>query len=738
LIESDAGPESTKFLKNLAAGNHMAQTDTILTNYMVRFILDGSLDLAQGTAHLSDDIKNVRRSIANAAPPTPTTNIAHAQHMSDAVFNYATQTNEGIKGIKLGTDTGSIISYRDGSFIETSVDQVTKETLETRLDYRATRARIQQEMQLFRDLDPNSQVIDTGISYGQQSRALGVLDGVSRASGISPTLKTSPMDLVQAMINGGINGGNAEIDERLIEGLAATREHLGFTDFHSRPDIFKQTGILDNISKTLGYASEAQKGSYLETLSKSGMGGVIDDPYLRRSFVELATVTSSIPYQVDSAGKAVTDYAAPIIQQRHAAKQLKHAAFGEILDDLSETDLTTRVNAFNDVGRTNAKLLSEFGVSHFQEQKAIRLYSDSPDKMARVMLPTSMLKDIEVTGSGGSKYKLFSDEFMADYKVNKFGLSALDDGQRVNVVLGGLAGTERGFVMSESRAKEISSQAVDQLEALFKEKKTSEELVESGHFADVQQARIVRARLTESTAKVKEEMADSLMRRGLTTHNATGQVAEGISAILGEIGDNDVLPAQRGINLAMSQSGEGYGSFQGRIDDPTMRMLDLESPDSAAAAAKIRSGEAAQEVMTAYNATSGRMAEDTPFLTAIKKNLASKGLGRSARDEFISEAYKRLKPKIGLAALGVGVAAVGYYMYNKSQESNMYDETMEDQPIEANGQIRRANSSFQSSAGMTSSRRDPLTTAGVVGNLDRNKIGHTRMGPDKYNHLYGG
>jgi hypothetical protein len=43
----------------------------------------------------------------------------------------------------------------------------------------------------------------------------------------------------------------------------------------------------------------------------------------------------------------------------------------------------------------------------------------------------------------------------------------------------------------------------------------------------------------------------------------------------------------------------------------------------------------------------------------------------------------------------------------------------------------------QAMARQTSSRRDPLVTAGVVGNLDRNKIGHTQMGANKYNHLYG-
>jgi hypothetical protein len=38
----------------------------------------------------------------------------------------------------------------------------------------------------------------------------------------------------------------------------------------------------------------------------------------------------------------------------------------------------------------------------------------------------------------------------------------------------------------------------------------------------------------------------------------------------------------------------------------------------------------------------------------------------------------------------------------------------------------------------SSFRRDPLTTAGVVGNLDRNKIGHYKMGAQKNAHLFGG
>jgi hypothetical protein len=741
LIESQGGRQGADFLKNLAAGNHMAQTDTILTNYMTRFILDGQLDLAQGTAHLSPKIKNIRRSIAKAAAPTPTTNIAHVQHMSDAVFNYATQTDEGMRGVKLSTDTGSIISYsgKARSFVETSVDEITKDVLQTTLPDNVAKARIQNEMLKLKSSDEairgSSEVIDSGVSYGQQSRTLNIMSGISKASAISPSAITSPMDLVEAMMH----GGNAEIDQRLIEGLAATREHIGFTDFHTKPEILKQTGILDNISKTAGVISEAQRGSYLESLSKSGIGGVIDDPYLRRSFVELATMTSSVPYRVDSQGNAVTDYAESMIKQRHAAKQLKASAVGETLDDLTEAEMTAKVREFNRVGRTDAKLLSEFGVSHFEEQKFARLYGKSADEISRVMLPASIIKDIEVTGTGGAKYKLLSDEFMADYKVNKFGLSAVDthEGKMVNVVLGDLASEERGMVMGHRRAVEIADQGAEKLRLLVGEK-TAQELVDMGHFSDADQARTVTAKLKGNIDDVKREMYYSLRNRGLATHNITGDIAEGAAALLEEMGTNDALPAQRGINLTMSQAGEGYGSFQGRIDDTTTRILDMGTPEDVAAAAKIRSGQAAQEVMDSYNATSGRIAEDSGFLRGLKKNLSSKGLGRGLRDDNIRETFQRLKPKIGLAALGVGVASAGYYMYNKSQESSVYDETMEAQPVEANGQIRRANSSFQTSAGMTSSRRDPLTTAGVVGNLDRNKIGHTRMGPDKYNHLYGG
>jgi len=112
-----------------------------------------------------------------------------------------------------------------------------------------------------------------------------------------------------------------------------------------------------------------------------------------------------------------------------------------------------------------------------------------------------------------------------------------------------------------------------------------------------------------------------------------------------------------------------------------------------------------------------------------------------ARNAALIDKITKIKPKIYKGVAAVGAISAGYYLGRRTQEQNLYDETMGQQPTETNiGPMGIAdfNRLDQELAAQFSSRRDPLVTAGVVGNLDRNKISHTRMGPDKYNHLYGG
>ena len=68
-------------------------------------------------------------------------------------------------------------------------------------------------------------------------------------------------------------------------------------------------------------------------------------------------------------------------------------------------------------------------------------------------------------------------------------------------------------------------------------------------------------------------------------------------------------------------------------------------------------------------------------------------------------------------------------------DNEIYDETLEKQPFEKD--VNR-NTTLLKNNRSEFNNTDPLQTAGIVGNLDRKKIGHYKMGNKKYNHLYGG
>lgn len=95
-----------------------------------------------------------------------------------------------------------------------------------------------------------------------------------------------------------------------------------------------------------------------------------------------------------------------------------------------------------------------------------------------------------------------------------------------------------------------------------------------------------------------------------------------------------------------------------------------------------------------------------------------------------ARAYQAAKPQMKIGALALSAAVVGYYASNRMEERSLLNETVEAQPREIPG----ARASLRSPQ---SYRMDPLLTSGIVGGLDANKSSHFRMGPDKYNHLFG-
>ena len=98
--------------------------------------------------------------------------------------------------------------------------------------------------------------------------------------------------------------------------------------------------------------------------------------------------------------------------------------------------------------------------------------------------------------------------------------------------------------------------------------------------------------------------------------------------------------------------------------------------------------------------------------------------------------YTANKGKFALGALALAGAVTGYKMAKRGNENDLYNATMGPAPVEQ-GQRPYGIQEALMGNGQTSRRKDPLFTAGIVGNLDRQKIGHTSMGSNKNSHLFG-
>ncbi len=155
----------------------------------------------------------------------------------------------------------------------------------------------------------------------------------------------------------------------------------------------------------------------------------------------------------------------------------------------------------------------------------------------------------------------------------------------------------------------------------------------------------------------------------------------------------------------------------------------LSSPGSSVGVSRALDDQAAIDALI----SSAKLSEDI--------NITPAGLdaGEQFADKAIKvgrELYKANKGKVALGALALAGVFTGYKMAKRADENDLYDATMNLAPAEK-GQKPYGIQEALMGNGQTSRRKDPLFTAGVVGNLDRQKIGHTSMGPSKHSHLYG-
>jgi len=702
-----------------SAAAHMANVDVKLTNYMMQFINTGKLRYGfQGSAE-------ARSAILRASAAVPTTNIADIQHMSDAVYNYS-KSDKGLQRATLATERGFVkYDKSSGKFYEYASDGSDPQ------EYLEARQKISQAIEDSR-AGRKSDLIDSGINYVQQTRAESILANAEKLQNISTNVSSITADMIRT------GEGLDEVNERaFLEALTGTRELLGFNYYNYRPEILSDKGMTRLMPEVAGVIDDTVADNYLTRLAAGGIGTAIEDASLRRSFVELATITSGLPF-VQSGDQGTGGLGRRIIE-------------GISDEGATEEEIAERISLFNaQTGKKISPYLSELGVSFAETQRTNYLFGKSGE-ISRPAVSADILKNIDVT-IGGRKVGFLSQEFLQDYGANRFGLSVTDtpNNQFVNVVFGNLAADVNSGqqVVNRNIAKELAEGLYDQMSEKIGAL-SNEDLINEGFAESEMQVKEMRRQFSEARRAGDEgrlglvsKIEESIVQRGLSVGKIQGKEAQGVIALLEQVAgglDNDTVAFQKAMQFAISEYGDDFVALQARVDETSLEIIEAKDPTLAR---RIRSGELMQEAYDKYQATLGRAEKDRGFAGRLARIFSERrvdsGIGgtRFARDEAVRAMYKKAAPKVGIGVLAVGALSAGYYIAKKNREKDLYDQTTERQPTEGFGQNAQLNDSLISSYPQTSTRRDPLVTAGVVGNLDRNKIGHTTMGPNKYDHLY--
>jgi len=132
--------------------------------------------------------------------------------------------------------------------------------------------------------------------------------------------------------------------------------------------------------------------------------------------------------------------------------------------------------------------------------------------------------------------------------------------------------------------------------------------------------------------------------------------------------------------------------------------------------------------------------ESAPRASKIPKNVSRPTSSPEEVLKQISIGRDWMKKNKGTILIGAAIstaAFIGYRQAKKNNENELYEDTISPAPFEQGQRPYAIQEALESGNAYSSKKRDPLMTAGIVGNLDRQKIGHTSMSSTKNNHLFG-
>lgn len=692
------GDESAKLLVDrLQKGSHLADVDTILQSFILKYTTTSDeqdrLQLARpggGRSSsvyqaLSDVDKQIadgmRKKVYRSSANVPTKNIADVQHLSEATYNYLL-TDKGIKNVTLLEESGDgFIKY------DTTENKFLKYGQSETLEYSPGEAEVKRMVQMARSGDAAAidSIANFGITYGQESRIQELRKIASSFDG-TITEEITKDKILQSIGNVYKNFSSKTTLSEAIK-ISATGKSAS-APFEVG---FGASNLDEYLQKAIDTAKSSRQGgmsfAFLDTRSK-----VLNTILSEGTQQNVQDATKNILSMMKE--KNITPEKTELL-----TKQLDSFSYSSYMDILSET-----------------------GLSHFQIQKEASLglrVADSSAESAinfstRVFLPTEILQDLVTTTLGEN----------AMTTEGRVSLSILKNKEAENSINLFWRTKRSNFRLIAEKLVEDSlsfSNLSGSIKAMDGELTKNAILANIG--TDINAAMTVGKKSKE---QIIEALVQSFDEGGIGYATQGGESARKIIASLLKAGfdaSNDMVFSESGTHI---DSAGDIVRIAGFADEKAIEVAGLADAYQ----------KAGNEIVSNMNKVakiideSGAKPEATRIMTRARL-----GVGENKVLNF----FVNNKKSIYGTGAGILAAGVGYYMYGNYKENQIYDETLEEQPSTykvSNGEMMQ--NTMRSTDALSSYRRDPLVTAGVVGNLDRSKIGHYSMSPKKHSHLFGG
>jgi hypothetical protein len=682
-------------------GTHVADTDSALQSYMAHYITTGQLNIVEDASGRSAEVRIAQKSIARSSAVTLTTDISDVDQISQPIFDYIRNDAIGRRGVVLNLEEGVIGQEAGILKFNPLTENYTFSTASGTQDIDEQRASrvIQQTIDLSGreniDIGYGGKSVNTLNQYGRRISSLGI--NYTQAHQVNELLQIN--NILQGAPTGDISA------ESLLDNIGLTYRKFGGNV--GMADMMRIASGKSPVGSTFGVGL-SNYGLPVSADPTAMMNAASNYALARNrtgnaySFMDVrSSIFSTVMSEATSQNATVA--------RNNIVQQL-----GTTTDDITRQALSQQLEnlKYADV----QDLLPEFGVSHFKAQKEFRvirgLEQGAPDFFNRMFIPTETLNEVAKN--------VFGQEDA--FRMGNLSLSfaQLPDGtNRANLFW------KLGSDISKDQKKQFIGGIYDHIMNTVNSMSSADTSLEAN--MKLVNTKIGLESVKDTAGAIDREAGiDLLMSKfeegGFGYAYEEGETADRLKNALTKLGyspDNEAIALSNMEGRAIGVVGDIVQV--GGMTDTT-----------AATYAGLGSMQQADDAQIQAMNTAAQVIEEKGIKSQLRTRLARSKMGM--KPNKMLDFYVGHKTGIRNTALGLIGAGVGYYMYKNYQENKVYDETLEQQEMDSPS---FGDPAIIRNPGLNSYRRDPLVTAGVVGNLDRNKIGHTQMGPNKYNHLFG-